>query len=200
MRKVIFIFSIYCVCFNKGFAQKEKNADPDSIQYTVEYFTGPRIKFDNGGFIFSASATANLNASSTFLGVEATGGYIFNPILYAGIGLGFSTNNHGTNYTPLFVEGQVNLLQGRFVPYVGLQIGGCFRYPARIEIKSGEFFFSPAIGLRCVFWKSFICFLSVGYRFQSETQYFYINEYYSQIKVEKTSIIHELALKLGIYF
>lgn len=115
------------------------------------------IDYYNGGFTPS-------------IGVQDVNGYLFNPYVSAGIGMGIHTYSELT-FIPLFADVRYNFLPGPVTPTVSLGVGYSFggeEINARNDSReyTGGIYINPAFGIKFNTRKTKALSFTLGYRYQ----------------------------------
>ena len=157
----------------------------DRIEFPVEVDTSTLFKY-SGIEIYAGVSLSRAKRSMiyswmekcTVYGFNIVGGYLFNPHVYVGFGVGFDIWPGGKTL-PLFIDTRFNILEDNITPYFQIDLGyslGWTTTPTLVDDGyygadndsdwKGGVMFNPAFGLRMCEYQHFHLSLSIGYKLQ----------------------------------
>lgn len=196
-----------------GTTSEHKNKKPLVIK-TKGYFNNSAIGILVG--------TNRYNAMVNNFSLHTVNGYMVNPHLQAGIGLGLEVIQKRI-FFPLFADVRYNFKKGDFSPFIGTQVGVTFRdfekrgyfpcyyndcsrsryittqpYPSDNDMDGG-LMASLQLGIKHYVNNGFGYTVSIGYRMQELLGYGFREWDYFEIEKE-INYLHRLDLKIGVVF
>jgi len=136
------------------------------------------------------------------LGISTVNGYMFNPHLSTGIGIGI----HGYNnigFVPVFADIRYNAIKGTITPFVSFDAGYSFTtdeivHNGRDQIQGG-IYSNLSIGIKFFTRRSQALAFSFGYNYQNMKVYIY-EEYPVQEQVWVEDQVENMVLKFSFVF
>jgi hypothetical protein len=159
------------------------------------------IEFVYGNAEASDLVSAYYAFDKPSLGIVTVNGYMFNPHLSVGIGIGI----HGYNnigFIPVFADVRYNAIKGTITPFVSLDAGYSFTtdeivHSERDQIQGG-IYSNLSIGIKFFTRRSQALAFSFGYNYQN--MQVYTHEEFPEDQVWVEDQIENMALKFSFVF